>query len=413
MKDCGSYSNGGRSMKKILSGILLLSMVMSLVACGGGNNETTAPTESKAADETTKDESTSEEGQGDGATETFVIGGLGPLTGPAASYGTSVKQGMQIAIDEINAAGGVTVGGTTYKFEMNFADDEASTDVAITAYNKLFDDGINALVGAVTTDAQLSIMEQTYEDGIFQITPSASGADCVKFDNAFRLCFTDPLQGETMADYIFNELGISKVAVMYNNSDTYSTGIKDAFEPKFAEYGGEVVVSEAFAANDVDFSTQLSKIKSSGAEAIFVPSYYQEASNITKQAFEMELGLPFFGSDGWDGILATVANPEYVEGAVFLSPFLASDPSVADFVAAYEEAFGSIPDQFAADGYDCVYVIKAAIEKAGSIESAAMIAAMTEIEVEGMTGTISFGPDGEPNKSAKFVVIQGGEYTAK
>lgn len=400
-------------MKKLLSLVLLFAVVMSLAACGSGNNETTAETESKTADETTNDESGSEAAQGEGATETFVIGGLGPLTGAAASYGTSVKQGAQIAIDEINAAGGVTVGGVTYKFELNVADDEASTDVAITAYNKLFDDGINALIGAVTTDAQLSIMEQTYEDGIFQITPSASGADCVKYDNAFRLCFTDPLQGETMADYIFNDLGITKVAVMYNNSDTYSTGIKDAFEEKYAELGGEIVASEAFAANDVDFSTQLSKIKGSDAEAIFVPSYYQEASNITKQAFEMELGLSFLGSDGWDGILSTVANPEYVEGAVFLSPFLASDPAVADFVAAYEDAYGSTPDQFAADGYDSVYVIKAAIEAAGSIESADMIAAMTEIEVEGMTGTISFGADGEPNKGAKFVVIQGGEYTAK
>lgn len=400
-------------MKKLLSLVLLFALTMSLVACGGGDDETTAETESKATDETTNDESTSEAAEVEGATETFVIGGLGPLTGAAASYGTSVKQGAQIAIDEINAAGGVSVGGVTYKLELNFADDEASTDVAITAYNKLYDDGINALIGAVTTDAQLSIMEQTYEDGIFQITPSASGADCVQYDNAFRLCFTDPLQGETMADYIYTDLGLTKVALMYNNSDTYSTGIKDAFEAKFAELGGEVVVSEAFAANDVDFATQLSKIKSSDAEAIFVPSYYQEASNITKQAFEMELGLPFFGSDGWDGILATVANPEYVEGAVFLSPFLASDPSVADFVAAYEEAFGVAPDQFAADGYDCVYVIKAAMEAAGSIEPADMIAAMTEIEVEGMTGTITFGADGEPNKSAKFVVIQGGEYMAK
>jgi len=400
-------------MKKLLSLILVLALAASLAACGGENKETEAETtaKSEAVDETTGEDD--EAGTAAGATGTFVIGGLGPLTGDAASYGTSVKQGAQIAIDEINAAGGVTVGDTTYKLELNFVDDEASEDVAITAYNKLYDDGMNALIGAVTTGAQLAIIEQTYEDGIFQITPSASGAECVQFDNAFRLCFTDPLQGETMADYLINNLGMSKVAVMYNNSDTYSTGIKDAFEAKIAELGGEIVASEAFAEKDVDFSTQLSKIKGTEAEAIFVPSYYQEAANITKQASEMELGLSFFGSDGWDGVLATVTNPEYVEGAIFLSPFLASDPSVADFVAAYEEAFSVTPDQFAADGYDSVFVIKAAMEAAGSIEPADMIAAMTEIEVDGVTGKVSFGTDGEPNKAAKFVVIQGGEYTAK
>ena len=219
-----------------------------------------------------------------------------------------------------------------------------------------------------------------------------------------------------MADFIYNDLGYTKVAVMYSNTSDYGVGIKDAFEAKFEELGGSIAASEAFGDNDVDFNTQLTKIKGTDAEAIFVPGYYQAATYITKQAADMGLELPFLGSDGWDGVLGTVTDASTVEGAIFLSPFFAADTNenVVKFVDAYKAAYNATPDQFAADSYDAVYVIKAAMEKAGSIESDAMIAAMTEISVAGLTGAgseITFTAEGEPNKGAMFIQIKDGQYT--
>ncbi|MDO5574816.1 MAG: ABC transporter substrate-binding protein [bacterium] len=403
--------------KKFLSVLLVAAMTASLLA-GCGSTADTGSADAGAADTATADAAsepaTTEAGASDGGT--FLIGGIGPLTGAAASYGLSVKQGAEVAIQEINEAGGVKVGDVTYTFAMQFEDDQATEDKAIQAYNTLMDQKINALLGTVTSGACLAIVDLTAEDGILQITPSGSAQDCAKNPNAFRICFTDPLQGVTMADYAVKDLGYKKIAVIFNNSDEYSTGIKDAFEAQVAANGGEIVASESFVKDDVDFNTQLTSIKGTDAEVIFVPAYYNDANYITKQAKDLGMSLPFLGSDGWDGVLGAVTDPTTVEGAVFLSPFFAAEDSelVKNFVSAYETAYGATPDQFAADAYDGVYVFKAAMEKAGSIESAAMIEAMPQITIDGLTGSgMSFTPEGEPNKGAKFITITNGEYTMK
>lgn len=386
-------------MKKFLAGFMAIAMMFSLSACGSSGSSSSSSSAAGSNAST--------------GAETFVIGGLGPLTGEAASYGVSVKQGAEIAIEEINAAGGVQVGDVTYELKMNFIDDEASEDTAITAYNSLMDAGINVLMGNVTSGACLAIIDQTNQDGILQITPSGSALGCTEYDNAFRLCFTDPLQGETMAKYIVEELGLKNVALIYNNSDEYSTGMKDAFVETMESLGGNIVANEAFNKGDVDFTTQLTTIKGTDAEIIFCPIYYGDAAYITQQAKDLGMSLPFVGGDGWDGILEQVTDVTTVEGATFLSPFLATDPEVATFVEAYKAKFNSTPDQFAADGYDTVYVIAAAMKQAGSIENEALIAAMTEIQVDGLTGSVTFTPEGEPSKGAKFVQIIDGQYTAK
>lgn len=391
-----------KSLKKITSLGLAALMVVSLVGCGTKDTGTSAGSSDA-----------SNAGNESGAA-TFKIGGIGPLTGEAASYGISVKNGATIAIDEINAAGGVTVGDKKYILEMNFADDQATPDIAVSAFDTVMDWGAQAILGCVTSGACLAITKATYEAGILQITPSGSAMDCTEYDNAFRLCFTDPLQGVTMAN-LAKELGYSKIAIIYNNSDEYSTGIMTAFTEQVTANGGTVVASEAFTKGAIDFNTQLTKIKATDAEVIFVPAYYNDAAYITQQAKELGMSLPFLGSDGWDGVIASVNDPTVLEGAIFLSPFLASDESSAikNFVDAYQKQFNAVPDQFAADGYDTVYVIKAAMEKAGSIESKDMIASMTEISVDGLTGTVSFSADGEPNKGAKYIEIKGGNYTAR
>lgn len=376
-----------KTMKKVLSlGLIGVMAVGALAGCGK---------------------------KGAGSSGEFLIGGLGPLTGPAASYGVSVKQGAEIAIEEITKAGGVKVGDSTLQLKLDFADDEASGDTAMSAYNSLMDKGIQALLGTVTSGAGLAIAEQTDADGIFQITPSGSAADLTAYNNAFRLCFTDPVQGVTMAHYAVETLGLTKIAVIYNNADEYSTGVMQAFVDEAGKIGGEIVASEAFVTDAVDFTTQLTTIKGTDAQIIFVPAYYQDAAYITTQAAELGMSLPFIGSDGWDGVLAKVVDPKVLEGATFLSPFFATDadPAIQAFTKAYNEKYSSVPDQFAADGYDSVYVIKAALEKAASTDSADLIKAMTEIQVKGLTGEVTFDANGEPTKGVKFVKIVNGEYT--
>lgn len=380
--------------KKLLALLVSLVLVVALVcACGQDANNTPAQGGSD---------------QGDAAPTEFIIGGIGPLTGDAASYGISTKQGAQIAVDEINAAGGVN----GMQFKLLFEDDELDEEKAINAYNKLMDQGMNALVGAVTSGCCIAVTDLSSQDGILQITPSGSAKDCTQYDNGFRICFTDPLQGETMADFL-NSTGVTKIAVIYDVSDEYSNGIREAFEARVAENGGTIVASESFTSGDVDFKTQLTKIKSTDAEALFLPIYYTEAGYIASQAQAVGLSIPYYGCDGWDGIIKQLdGNTSTIEGSIFLTPFIATseDPAVVDFVAAYQAAYNTSPDQFAADGYDAVYAIKLAIEKANSTESADLIAAMTEIQLPGLTGDMTFGADGEPTKTATLAIIQDGQY---
>ncbi len=403
-----------RSLKKFMGlSLALILAVASLSGCGSKDSGT-KDNSSSANDNTAGDNTTGDNTDNSASAETFLIGGIGPLTGDAASYGTSVKQGAEVAIKEINEAGGVKVGDKTFTLKLQFEDDEATPENAVTAFNTLMDAGMNALMGTVTSGAGLAIKDLTAQENILQLTPSGSAADLLGNSNAFRLCFTDPLQGVTMAN-LAKELGYNKIAVIYNNSDEYSTGMMQAFVDQVKANGATIVSSESFVKGDVDFKTQLTAIKATDAQAIFVPAYYQDAAYITTQASELGMKLPFLGGDGWDGVIAQTVDPAVLEGSIFLTPFFANSDNamVKDFVAKYNTAYGATPDQFAADGYDSIYVIKSAMEKAGSTESADMIAAMTQITVDGLTGKITFGADGEPDKAANFVVIKGGEYTAK
>lgn len=341
----------------------------------------------------------------------FIIGGFGPITGDAASYGTSVMNSSKIAIDEINAAGGVKVGDQTLELVHVFEDDEASPDVAQAAYNKLMDDGAQAIVGGVTSGSHLGVVDLANEDNILMVSPSVTVDNGVEYPNAFRTCFTDSMQGEIMADYALS-LGAEKIAVIYNNSDEYSTGIMKVFVARIEESDSEIVANEAFEEGATDMKTQLTTIKNSGADLIFAPVYYQPASYMTQQADELGIDIPFIGTDGWDGILEVTVDAAILEGVVFQTPFAYNDPNpdVKSFVEKYEEQTGEKPDQFGANAYDAVYAVKAALEKAGTTKSEDLIAAMQEIEVKGITGNISFNEDGEPDKDVKLIKIADGEY---
>lgn len=350
--------------------------------------------------------------------DTFKIGGIGPTTGDAAAYGAAVKNGIQLAVDEINADGGINGKQIEYKFE----DDEHNAEKSVNAYNTLKDWGMQMLVGTVTSTPCTAVVEKTHEDNMFQLTPSATAVESIQYDNAFRICFSDPNQGAASAQYIGENKLASKVAVIYNSSDVYSSGIYTKFSEEAANQGIEIVSAEAFTADSkTDFSVQLQKAKDSGAEMVFLPVYYQEASLILTQASKMGFTTDFFGCDGLDGIL-DVENFDVslAEGTMLLTPFTADaeDEMTQKFVSAYEEAFKIAPIQFAADAYDCVYAIKAAAEKAEltpdmSISDMCdkMKTAMTEITIDGLTGSsITWSADGEPSKEPKAIIIQDGAY---
>ena len=354
------------------------------------------------------------------ADDTFKIGGIGPITGGAAVYGQAVMNASQMAADDINAAGGIN----GYQIEFNFQDDEHDAEKSVNAYNTLKDWGMQMLLGTVTSTPCTAVEGEASNDNMFLLTPSGSAVESISGDNAFRVCFSDPNQGTASAQYIGENKLAEKVAVIYNSSDVYSTGIYNNFVTESANQPFEIVSAEAFTEDSkTDFSVQLQKAKDAGADMVFLPIYYTEASLILTQAAGMDYAPTFFGCDGLDGLLAVEGfDTSLAEGVMLLTPFAADadDEQTKAFVSAYEEKYGETPIQLAADAYDGMYIIKTAAEKAGitpdmdaSAICDALKAAMTEITYDGLTGSgMTWSADGEPNKEPKAVVIKDGAYTA-
>ena len=358
-----------------------------------------------------------------GDSDTIVIGGSGPLTGGAAQYGVAVKNAAQLAVDEINDAGGVN----GVKFKLVFEDDEADPgDKAINAYNQLKDKGMQVMLGTVTTGSCLAVIDKTKQDNIFQITPSASAQDVIKNDNAFQVCFTDPNQGKASADYIADNNIAKKIAVIYDNSDAYSSGIFNTFKSEAKENGLDIVAEQSFTKDSkTDFSAQISAAKSAEAELLFLPIYYQEASLILAQCKSADFSPKFFGCDGLDGILSVDNfDKSLAEGVMLLTPFAAdaSDDATQKFVKAYKEKYNDeIPNQFAADAYDGVKIIAKLVEKesikgdmkASDICDKLKKAITDGFSYDGLTGKgMTWSADGAVSKNPKAVVIKDGNYSA-
>lgn len=386
-------------LKKILCMVLSAAMLMGIL-CACGNTKT-------------------DDGKNSGNT-VFKIGSIGPTTGDAAEYGNAVMNAAQLAVDEINAAGGIN----GYKVEFMSADDMGDAQKAVNAYNDLKDKGMQILMGTVTSTPCMTVAENTHDDNMFMLTPSGSAVECVKYDNAFRVCFSDPNQGIASADYIADQKLGTKIAVIYDSSNAYSKGIYEKFKSEAAAKNLTLVSETAFTKDsNKDFTVQLQQAKSAGADLLFLPIYYTEASLILSQANKMGYAPKMFGVDGMDGILKVKNfDTKLAEGVVLLTPFAADakDELTQKFVNSYKTKFGDIPNQFDADAYDAIYIIKAAIEKAGvtpdqSVSDIcnALKTAMTQIKVDGVTGLgMTWTAEGEPNKSPKGMVIKNGEYVA-
>ena len=349
---------------------------------------------------------------------TVKIGVSGPLTGGAAVYGTCVARSAQIAVDEVNALGGL-------QFELNCQDDEHDPEKAVSAYNSLKDWGMQIFCGTVTTKPALAVGPEACDDRIFMLTPSASAVDVAySGDNVFQICFADPMQGSVSADVI-SEKGLgTKIGVIYDSSDVYSTGILETFLDEADAAGLEVVCTESFTADTkADLSTQVTKCKEAGADLVFLPIYYAEASAILSYANQIGYDPVFFGVDGMDGILDVEGfDTSLAEGLYMLTPFAADskDERTAAYVAKYRELYNETPNQFGADAYDAIWALYQACTEAGIDGSEsneeicdAMIAEFTSMTYDGITGQgMTWDEDGFVDKPGSIVVIKDGAYTA-
>ena len=392
-----------KKLTKLLSLVLCLAMLFSLAACAS-KDDTTTDTSSDTSDTT----DTTSDGE-----KTVRLGLIGPMTGDNANYGTSTRDGAQIAVDEINEAGGVN----GYTFVLDTQDSQGDPDSAVSAYGKLMDSGMNVSLGCVLSGEAQSVITAAVEDGILIVTPTSSAVACIEGNpNAFRVCFNDAAQGTASADYIAdNNLG-TKIAVFYQSDIDYSAGLYETFQAEAANRGLEIVEEQTFTAgSNTDFSTQINAIRDSGCELVFLPIYAAEAATFLTQAAGKLDGVTYFGCDGLDGIQTKISDTSLIEGLMMLTPFAADaeDAATQSFVEKYVPVHGTEPDQFAADGYDAVYIVKAAMEQCGKTPAdadfnEAMVAAMYEITVDGLTGTMTWDENNEPNKPAKAMVFHDG-----
>ena len=414
-------------MKKIVSSVLAVSMALSLAACGS-----TADTSSEASSASTGSSTSSAATGETAASGTYTgtpikLGGIGPTTGSTAVYGTAVMNAEELAVNEINEANGSPV------FEWKFEDDENDAEKSVNAYNNLKDWGMQVLAGPVTTTPSVAVASETVNDNLFMLTPSASSVSVIQNDaadagtargNVFQICFTDPNQGTASADYIADNGLATKIGVIYDSSDAYSSGIYEKFQAEAETKGLEIVAAEAFTAdNKTDLSIQVTKCQEAGAELVFLPIYYQEASQILIAADSIGYEPQFFGCDGMDGILAIEGfDTSLAEGLMLLTPFAAdaADEKTQAFVAAYEAAYGETPNQFAADAYDVVYSIYEAVLASGvngDMDASEICDALktqfTSMTFDGLTGTgMTWDATGAVSKEPKAVVIENGAYAA-
>lgn len=380
-------------MKKFLCMMMAVLMVLAMAACGGepannGGNDTPDAT-------------------------TVKIGGIGPLTGAYANYGLSEKNGAELAVKEINEAGGIA----GKQIELSYQDSQGESESAVNAYGKLMDWGMEVSLGCVLSGENASVVAAARDDDVLLITPSGSADKCIDGnDKAFRVCFYNSYQGAAAAQYIKDNNMVDTVGILYQSDNDYSVGLYNAFVAKCGELGITIAETQTFTSStNTDFSTQVSALVSSGVKLVFIPLYAEEASTFLTQAHgKFADDVYFFGADGLDGILGKVEqDTSLANNVLMLTPFAADNPAenVQSFVKKYQEAYGATPDQFAADAYDAIYVIKAAVEKAGSTSGAALASALTSLTVDGVTGIMTWTADGNTNKPASAILYYDGVGT--
>lgn len=376
-------------MKKFT--LMLLGLSFLITACGGEKEATTKKTDEAA---------------------TIKIGGLGPLTGPLAIYGVTATNGSKLAFEEINKNGGIL--GKQVEFVL--FDEKGDSTEAVTAYNRLVDEGVVALVGDITSKPSLAVAEIAAQDNMPMITPTGTQFNITEAGpNVFRVCFTDPYQGVILANLAKNNLKANTVAIMVNNSSDYSDGVAEAFIKEAERLGLKIVAKEGYAEGDKDFRAQLTKVAATNPAVLLVPDYYEQVALITTQAREVGVKSTFIGPDGWDGVAKALDSSAYgaVENSYFTNHYSVEDTNekVQNFLKAYREKYKDEPSAFSALSYDAAYLMKDAIEKAGSTDKDAIVKAMKESDFAGVTGHLRFDEKNNPVKAVTVLKVVNGNYT--
>ena len=372
-------------MKKL--NVVLMGAALLLTACGGAK------------------ESSQE-------AKVMKLGGIGPLTGPLAIYGVTSTNGSKLAFEEINKNGGIL----GKQVEYIVLDEKGDSTEAVTAYNKLVDEGVVALIGDITSKPSLAVAEVAAQDNLPMITPTGTQFNITEAGpNVFRVCFTDPYQGVVLANFAKNNLNAETAAIVVNNSSDYSDGVAKAFVEQAEKLGLKVVAKEGYSDGDKDFRAQLTKILPTNPDVLVVPDYYEQVALITTQAREVGIKATFVGPDGWDGVAKTLDASAYgaVENSYFTNHYSLQDqsPKVQNFLKAYKEAYNEEPSAFSALSYDAAYMMKAAIEKAGTTDKQAVVDALKNLDYDGVTGHLTFDENNNPVKAVTVLKIVNGEYT--
>lgn len=348
-----------------------------------------------------------------GSGDTVKIGGLAPLTGEVSQYGKAVDNAVKLAVKAINEKGGI-LGGK--KIDYICYDEKGDPNEAINAYNKLAQtDKVVALVGDVTSKPCTAVAQKAKADNMPMITPSGTAADITEVgENVFRACFIDPYQGQLMADYAAKKLNAKTAAILYDNGDTYSTGIADAFEAAAKELGITVTNKEGYQTGSTDFNSQLTKIKASNPDVLMVPVYYSDVALIAVQAKAQGITSTFLGADGWDGVLEKIdaSNVDAVANSYFCSQYSATstDADLQAFLKLYKETYGMDANMFAVLGYDSMMIMADAINRAGSTDSDKIIEALKSTNYKGLTGTTTFDEKRNPVREAIITNCKDGKY---
>lgn len=376
--------------KKFVVGMLLAGLVFT--GCSNSNEE------AKTAEKTE---------MGD----TVKLGNSAPLTGPVSIYGITTNNGIKLAIEEINEAGGIL----GKKVEWKEYDDKGEITDAVTNYNKLMEDEVSAIFGGVPSKPSLAIAEASVNDGIVYITPTGTQANITEGkENVFRTAFTDPFQGEVLANFAKNKLKATKAAVLRNQSSDFSMGVADVFVEKAKELGLELVADESYGDSDTDFKAQLTKVRKEEADVLLIPDYYEKVALIAPQVRDAGIDATLLGADGWDTVLSVMDESSFdaIDGSYFSNQFTLEDPSekVQKFIKDYKEKYGEDPSTFAAEGYDTVYLYKQAVEETDSFDWDKVIETLKTISFDGITGSFTYDENNNPVKTAKMIRIENGEY---
>ncbi len=378
--------------------------VLSAVGCTGGET---------SKDDLNADSGTQTENNNDGNnntsdnSDTIKIGGIGPLTGELAMYGTNAMNGAQLAINESDGALGK-------KIEFIILDDKGDITEATNAYNKHVNNNeVSAIIGAVTSQPSAAVAVAAAKDNTPMITPTGTAIDITTYgENVFRACYTDPFQGKVIAAFAASSLEKKTAAVIYNKDSDYSIGCAEAFKTTFEEKGGSIVGYESYSNSDKDFKSQLTNIASKNPDVLFIPDYYSVVALIAKQVKDVNLKAVLLGTDGWDSVHSVVEDPSLIEGAFFCNHYSPddTDPEVQNFITKYKETYGSEPNAFAALGYDAAKLIINAIETAGTTDKEAVVEALKNTDISAVTGSIKFDEERNPIKSVSILQIQNGQY---